>query len=107
MSKRPSIKAEFEELAAVLKEQAYSQPEVADLLNPRAFELQMHPFTRYLAEKYPQFKQLLADISAIEKIRRASGMDADQLLIVLGYAAYGLKARERMSREPETGAEQS
>mgnify|MGYP000188550884 FL=1 len=95
---------EVQQLAAVLKEQAAAQPEIGELLNPKAFEIMMHPFTARIRREVPEFNQLLADIAAVEKVRRASGMDASQLLIVLGYTAYGMKAQERIRDGVEGGS---
>jgi len=92
---------EVQQLASVLKEQTASQPEVAELLNPKVFRIMMHPFTHYIRQRLPEFDQLLADLAAMEKVSRASGMDASQLLIVLGYTGYGRRILERMKNDAQ------
>lgn len=84
MSKRARINAEVQDLSELLKRIGASQVELADILNPRVHRIMMHPFTSDILKDLPEFGQVLADIAAVEKVNRLSGLDADEKIIDLG-----------------------
>jgi len=90
------VTAEVQDLSDLLKRIGSSQVELADILNPHVYQLMMHPFTKIILDEYPEYGQLLADIAAIEKVGRLSGLDADEKLIDLGII---MAARDTLDRE--------
>ena len=80
----------------MLKRIGASQIELAELLNPHTYEIMMHPFTARILEKHPKFGEILANIAAVEKVNKLSGMDADEKLIDLGIIS---ASRETLERE--------
>jgi len=92
MPKYSKTTYDIPDLDKMLKRLGAANPEVANLLYPKTFEIMMHPFTAMISANLPEYEQLLADMSAKELVRKLSYMDADQKLIDLGLAASGKEA---------------
>ena len=101
--RRTSIRADILDLDQLLKRLGAAQVEVAHMDNPHTFSIMMHPFTAHILDRHPEYEKVLAGIAAVEKVRRLSGMDADQKLIDLGIIAAAREVKEREAKRRESG----
>lgn len=97
MTKRFTLSTELTNLDELLKKYGYTHPELEHIDNPKTLDILLHPYTKKLLQRFPEFTKLLADIKTKEMIHKLSSIDAAEKLIDLGLASFGKEARKKLS----------